>query len=90
MLIVFPKISKQTDLKDWPYMKQSDEVLKNPPQTWAAYPGTTAGMKAIIDMEYQEFINAYTAGKPMEEIMQELVHLGSATLALWRKYHAAQ
>ena len=90
MLVVFPRMSKQTDLKDWPYMEQSGKVLKNPPSTWDAYPDTLAGIKAIIDMEYQEFVNAYTTGKPKEEIMQELVHLGSATLALWRKYHAAQ
>jgi len=72
---------------DWKYMEQSGEILKNPPKTWSVYPKTKEGLSAVIDMEYRELKGA-EAGRPKEEIMRELVHLGTATLALWRLYNA--
>lgn len=67
--------------KDWAFMKQSDEVLREHPATWMAYPNTEAGAKSIIDMEYCEYKGART----LEEYNRELVHLASACLLLWRK-----
>ena len=66
---------------DWAYMEQSGEVLRNIPDTWRQYPDSEAGRMSVIDMEYNELKNARTT----EEIKRELVHLGSATLHLWRK-----
>jgi len=69
---------------DWPYMELSGEILKNPPMTWKVYPDTKEGLSSVIDMEYQELKGAMNRSK--DDIMRELVHLGTATLALWRKY----
>ena len=74
---------------DWQYMEQSGEILKSPPQTWSVYPKTIEGLSAVIDMEYQELKGA-EANRPKHDIMRELVHLGTATLALWRLYNAAE
>lgn len=72
--------------KDWTYMEQSGKVLRDIPDTWKAYPQDEAGRKAIIKMEYGELMNAKTP----EEISHELVHLGSATLHLWRLINHAE
>lgn len=79
---------KKSDAKpaDWPYMEMSGKVLRDPPKTWAAYPDTIDGLWSIIDMEFRELQNSRNYSK--QDIMRELVHLGSATLALWRKYAA--
>ena len=72
--------------KDWAYMKQSGEVLRDMPDTWKAYKQDEKGRMDIIKMEYQELLNAKTD----EEISHELVHLGSATLHLWRLLNDAE
>lgn len=72
--------------KDWAYMEQSGKVLKHIPDTWKKYPHDLAGLTAIIDMEYGEFKNARTDA----EKSHELVHLGSATLYLWRYLNHAE
>ena len=72
--------------KDWAYMKKSGEVLRDLPDTWKAYAQDEDGRMAIIKMEYQELLNAKTP----EEISHELVHLGSATLHLWRLINHAE
>ena len=72
--------------KDWEYMKKSGEVLRDLPDTWKAYAQDEAGRMAIIKMEYAELLNAKTP----EEISHELVHLGSATLHLWRLINHAE
>ena len=72
--------------KDWAYMEQSGKVLRNLPDTWKAYAQDEAGRMAIIKMEYAELLNAKTP----EEISHELVHLGSATLHLWRLINHAE
>lgn len=66
---------------DWAFMEKSGEILNNLPNTWKQYPPTEAGMVGIIDMEYNEFKNTST----VDEMKQELVHLASACLHLWRK-----
>lgn len=68
--------------KDWEFMLQSGEVLRNLPETWTAYPDTEGGRKAIVEMEFKEFMDA---GTP-EAREHELVHLASACLHLWRYY----
>ena len=68
--------------KDWEFMLQSGEVLRNLPETWTAYPDTEGGRKAIVEMEFKEFMDA---GTP-EAREHELVHLASACLHLWRFY----
>ena len=72
--------------KDWAYMEQSGKVLRNLPDTWKAYAQDEAGRMAIVKMEYGELLNAKTP----EEISHELVHLGSATLHLWRLMNDAE
>ena len=72
----------QSKPKDWEFMKQSGDVLRNLPETWTAYPDNEGGRRAIIEMEFKEFMNAKTT----EEREHELVHLASACLHLWRMY----
>lgn len=72
--------------KDWAYMEQSGETLRNIPDTWKKYNHDLAGLTAIIDMEYMEFKQAKTDA----EKSHELVHLGSATLYLWRYLNHAE
>ena len=72
--------------KDWAYMEQSGRTLKHIPDTWKKYPHDLAGLTAIVDMEYGEFKNAKTDA----EKSHELVHLGSATLYLWRYLNHAE
>lgn len=97
MLVIYPakKSEEAVDEKkslppvkpeDWPYMAQSGEILRYPPQTWKVYPDDKDGGWAIIEMEFHELMNSKNMTKP--DIMRELVHLGTATLALWRKYAA--
>ena len=72
----------QSKPKDWEFMEQSGDVLRNLPETWTAYPDNEGGRRAIIEMEFKEFMNAKTT----EEREHELVHLASACLHLWRMY----
>ena len=72
--------------KDWAYMEQSGEVLRDLPETWDAYEDDEKGRMAIIKMEYEELMKAKTP----KEISHELVHLGSATLHLWRLLNDAE
>jgi hypothetical protein len=72
--------------KDWAFMKQSGNVLKNYPATWMTYPNTIEGARGIIDMEYNEYKNAAS----YQDISHELVHLASACLLLWRKLNNAE
>ena len=72
--------------KDWAFMKQSRNVLKNYPATWMSYPNTIEGVRGIIDMEYNEYKNASS----YQDISHELVHLASACLLLWRKLNNAE
>ena len=72
----------QSKPKDWEFMKQSGDVLRNLPETWTAYPDNEGGRRAIIEMEFKEFMNAKTT----KEREHELVHLASACLHLWRYY----
>ena len=75
---------------DWPYMEMSGQVLREPPETWKVYPDDVDGKRAIIDMEYHELQRAIAINAPKESVMLELVHLGSATLAMWRLLNAAE
>lgn len=72
--------------KDWAYMEQSGNVLRNIPDTWKQYKDDISGRIAIIDMEYNEFKQTKTT----EDMSRELVHLGSACLHLWRKLNHAE
>lgn len=72
--------------KDWAFMKQSGNVLKNYPATWMSYPNTVEGVRGIIEMEYNEYRNA----ESYQDISHELVHLASACLLLWRKLNNAE
>ena len=72
--------------KDWAFMKQSGNVLKNYPATWMTYPNTIEGARGIIDMEYNEYKNAAS----YQDISHELVHLASACLLLWMKLNNAE
>ena len=72
--------------KDWEYMRQSGEVLRDMPKTWRAYDQDEKGRMDIVKMEYEELLKAKTD----EEISHELVHLGSATLHLWRLLNDAE
>jgi len=81
-----PSYQKRERPKDWAYMEQSGEVLRNMPDTWKAYAQDEAGRMAIIKMEYGELMNAKTP----EEMSHELVHLGSATLHLWSLLNNAE
>ena len=72
--------------KDWKYMEKSGEVLRDLPETWKAYDDDEKGRMGIIKMEYEELLKARTT----EDISHELVHLGSATLHLWRLLNNAE
>ena len=70
--------------EDWPFMEACGKVLENIPETWKQYPSTASGKMSIIDMEYGELKKATTK----EEKMQELEHVASAALYLWRELDA--
>ena len=81
-----PAYQKREKPKDWAYMQKSGEVLRDMPDTWKAYPQDEKGRMDIIKMEYAELLKAQTP----EEMSHELVHLGSATLHLWRLLNHAE
>ena len=66
------------------FYKEKEQVCKNPPHTWEAYPDTVEGLTKIVDMEYKEFLSQ--SGKI--EKMHEIVHLSTALQCLWEKLHA--
>lgn len=69
---------------DAEFMKMSHEVDKNPPETWKKYDvNTDQGMKKIIEMEYQELMNA----KTHDEKITNIYHLSVALLRYWRMNH---
>lgn len=72
----------QSKPKDWEFMKQSGDVLRNLPETWTAYAQDEGGRLGIVQMEYKELMEAKTP----EAREHELVHLASACLHLWRYY----
>jgi len=76
--------------KDWAFMQQSGEVLKNIPATWMQYPNTVDGMVKIIEMEYGEVMAAVKDQLGTEAVSHELVHLASACLHLWRRLNHAE
>ena len=76
--------------KDWAFMQQSGEVLKNIPATWMQYPNTVDGMVKIIEMEYGEAMAAVKDQLGTEAVSHELVHLASACLHLWRRLNHAE
>lgn len=80
----YDKVASNVLPKDWEFMEQSGEVLKNLPATWRAYPDTEEGRMGIVKMEYGELMKAQTD----KEKMHELMHLASACLHLWRLYNA--
>ena len=93
MLIVYKKTddtptksSTWEKPKDWAYMEQSGEVLKNIPETWKQYPDNLPGMMDVIGMEFNELKNAMTD----KAKSHELVHLGSACLRMWRRLNNAE
>lgn len=93
-----PKVVKGADIKghegkfdwalvqskppDWEFMQQSGDVLRSLPETWTAYPSDEGGRLSIIQMEFNELMEAKTP----EAREHELVHLASACLYLWRYY----
>ena len=89
-VVVWEKKDSAAKPADWAYMEMSGKVLKDPPETWKVYPDNEEGARAIVDMEYHELKNAIAINAPKEDVMRELVHLGSATLAMWRKLNAAK
>lgn len=76
--------------KDWAFMEQSDETLKNLPATWIQYPNTAEGMVKIIEMEYGEVMAAWKEKMGDKAVSHELVHLASACLHLWRRLNHAE
>ena len=69
---------------DAEFMKMSHEVDENPPETWKKYDvNTDQGMKKIIEMEYQELMNA----KTHDEKITNIYHLSVALLRYWRINH---
>ena len=68
--------------RDWEFMQQSGDVLRNLPETWTAYAQDEGGRMGIIQMEFKELMEAKTP----EAREHELVHLASACLYLWRYY----
>ena len=83
--IAMDKLADHVGIKA-PSAEQSGRVLRDLPETWKAYAQDEAGRMAIIKMEYAELMKAQTP----EEISRELVHLGSATLHLWRLLNNAE
>ena len=63
--------------KDYAFMEESEEILKNHPATWNVYPKTVEGAMKIIEMEYTELTKSKDKSK-------ELVHLATACLHAWR------
>ena len=87
MLIIYPKKSTDeyhSDLPDYPFMKACKEVLANAPDTWKRYTDTPEGKCSIISMEFNELMKA----KDTETKKNELIHLASACLNLWRTLNA--
>ena len=69
---------------DAEFMKMSHKVDENPPETWKKYDvNTDQGMKKIIEMEYQELMNA----KTQDEKITNIYHLSVALLRYWRINH---
>lgn len=69
---------------DAEFMKMSHKVDENPPETWKKYDvNTDQGMKKIIEMEYQELMNA----KTHDEKITNIYHLSVALLRYWRINH---
>lgn len=88
-MIFFPSkddvdLMAQPKPNDWAFMEQSGEVLKDIPETWSRYPKTENGMKSIIEMEFEEFMQTEAKGLSVKDRSRELVHLASACLYLWR------
>lgn len=88
MIVILPKSEDKMSVcptwekpADWPFMELSGKILKDLPTTWRQYPMTEEGMMGIIDMEYGELKRTST----VDEMKQELVHLSTACLQLWRK-----
>lgn len=75
----------QAKPRDWEFMARSKETLERHPDTWGAYPDTAEGAMRIIDMEYGELRKAPDGAKS-----QELVHLATACLLLWRRLNGAE
>ena len=66
---------------DAEFMKMSHKVDENPPETWKKYDvNTDQGMKKIIEMEYQELMNA----KNKDDKITNIYHLSVALLRYWR------
>lgn len=80
---IYDKVASNVLPKDWAFMEQSGQVLRNLPATWKAYPDTEEGRMGIVKMEYGELLKAQTT----KEKMHELMHLASACLHLWRLYN---
>lgn len=80
MIIVLPPQNNKS--KDWPFMEASIKTLENTPDTWKQYPNTEAGAMAIVKMEFNELT---AAASSVPATKQELVHLASACLHMWRK-----
>lgn len=66
---------------DTEFMKKSHEIDINPPSTWNKYDTSTeAGMKKVIEMEFNELMSA----KKTEEKVENIYHLSVALLHYWR------
>lgn len=76
--------------KDWEFMVQSGNTLKNLPPTWMSYPDTPEGMVGIIAMECGEVMAAWKEKMGAEAVSHELVHLASACLHMWRRLNHAE
>ena len=66
---------------DAEFMKMSHIVDETPPETWKKYDvNTDQGIKKIIEMEYQELMNA----KNKADKITNIYHLSVALLRYWR------
>lgn len=80
------KHSEQTDdiyhgSPDKEFMQKSHEIDINPPSTWKKYDTSTeAGMKKVVEMEYNELMSAKTS----EDKIENVYHLSVALLHYWR------
>lgn len=80
------KHSGQTDdiyhnSPDKEFMQKSHEIDINPPSTWKKYDTSTeAGMKKVVEMEYNELMSAKTS----EDKIENVYHLSVALLHYWR------
>lgn len=82
MIEIISRKFKPTDI-DQQFMDECAELERNHPNTWNKYNMDYSGINEIINMEYNELMNA-VKNKNHEEYRENIIHLSTALLYAWR------